>query len=88
MLLCIYEKIANSPNPLSPERAGRVPQSPEPVETIPSWGIHTGLLAHTSDHSITAECTLFPKSVEKMNALSVISATRANPETLGPKTDQ
>ena len=37
---------------------------------------------------IVAECPLFPKSVEKMNALSVISATRPNPEAVGPKTDQ
>ena len=54
-------------------------------------GIHvpgTGFLTHKEEQTITAECPLFPKSVEKMNALSVISATRANPEAVGPKTDQ
>jgi len=48
----------------------------------------TGFLTHEEEQTITAECPLFPKSVEKMNALSVISATRANPEAVGPKTDQ
>ena len=50
--------------------------------------VGTGLLAHKVECDITAECTLFPPSAQKTDALSVLSRPSPSPETLGPKSDR
>ena len=47
----------------------------------------TGLLAHASGYAITAEWPVFPPSVNKTNALSVLSRPSPSPEVRGPKSD-
>ena len=47
----------------------------------------TGLLTHKLNFSISDECPLLPLSVQKMNALIVISATQKSREARGQKSD-
>lgn len=65
--------VMKNPNPTTPQAC------------LANHPRHTGFLTHKVGLSISAECTLIPWSVQKMNALIVISATQKCGDARGPK---